>query len=510
MTRPRAAERDSGRGVAPFVLGPTVTPAPTRGSTNAENGVRGRRVASRADNLRGPWAIVAVALIVVSIVLVVLTDIRPDYDPYGWLVWGRQTLHWSLDTNGEPSWKPLAFLFTLPYALVGRAQLWLWMVTAVAISLSGPVFAGRVAYKLTGASPNHRHAPVVAGVFAGIALLGLSGYMDYILTARSDPMIVALCLAAVDFHLARRPRVAFVMLLLAALGRPEAWLLVGLYALWAWRSVPPMRALVAAGAMFIPTAWFLVPGLTSKSWFIAGDLALHSAPVRHGNKIFGVVGRFLDLAAAPIELAALAAIALAVWRRDRAVLLVAGAAALWVVVEIAFALHGLSGAPRYMFEPAAVMVVLAAAAVGGVLKVAARSSRPAAAWSGPAAVALLVATLVPSALVRARTEHADLIYERRVARQIDRLPALIRREGGAARIRACGRPAVTALGFQATLAFELGVNVADVAVVPNGSNRSGPVVLFVPHLLGWQVRPLHLLAADRVECNRLRTDTPSG
>ena len=44
---------------------------------------------------------------------------EPGYDAYGWLVWGRQTLHWNLDTNGAPSWKPLTFLFALPYAPFG-------------------------------------------------------------------------------------------------------------------------------------------------------------------------------------------------------------------------------------------------------------------------------------------------------------------------------------------------------------------------------------------------------
>ena len=54
---------------------------------------------------------------------------RPGFDPYGWLVWGQQTLTGTLDTNAAPSWKPLPYLFTVPYALVGHYQLWLWMIT---------------------------------------------------------------------------------------------------------------------------------------------------------------------------------------------------------------------------------------------------------------------------------------------------------------------------------------------------------------------------------------------
>ena len=63
-------------------------------------------------------------------VLVAVTGMRPDYDAFGWLVWGRQVLHWNLNTDGAPSWKPLTFLFTLPYALAGSTQVWLWTVTA--------------------------------------------------------------------------------------------------------------------------------------------------------------------------------------------------------------------------------------------------------------------------------------------------------------------------------------------------------------------------------------------
>src|SRR5207248_10516561 len=107
-----------------------------------------RRISART--LWHPGLIVALVLIGLSILFLVLTGARPSYDAYGWLVWGRQTLHRNLDTNGAPSWKPLTFIFTLPYVLVGRHQPWLWMVTEVAAALSGVVFAGRSAYTLAG------------------------------------------------------------------------------------------------------------------------------------------------------------------------------------------------------------------------------------------------------------------------------------------------------------------------------------------------------------------------
>jgi hypothetical protein len=449
--------------------------------------------------------IVTVGLIVVSVVVVVVTGTRPSYDPYGWLVWGHQTLHWNLNTDGAPSFKPLPYLFTVPYALAGRAELWLWMVTSVAISLSGAVFAGQIAYRLTGASEK-RYAPVAAAAFAALGLLGIRDYWHYILSAESDPMVVSLCLGAIAFHLSGRTRVAFVFLLLAALGRPEVWPFVGVYAVWAWRAIPSSRGLLAAGVAAIPVAWFVIPAFTAKSWLIGSQLAMNSPRAVHGSKIDGVIDRVLHLYELPMQLAALVAIVLAVSRRDRAPLLLAGAALAWVAVEIGFALHGWSAVPRYLFEPAAVTVVLAGSAVGQVLAATPRVSGTLR-WVGPAAVVVLVAALLPAARLRARVEHTDLIKQRGFARQIDRLRAVIDADGGAAGVLACGQP-VTEVGFQSTLAWEVGLNVGNVGYKPGRDiSRGKPIVLFKPRLLGWQVRPIHTRPADRANCSRLTRDT---
>ena len=95
----------------------------------------------------------AVGLLVVSLLILLWAKTRPGFDPYGWLVWGRQTVAGNLNTNAAPSWKPLPYLFTAPYGLFGHYQLWLWMTTSLAVSLAGAVFAGRIAYRLTGRDP---------------------------------------------------------------------------------------------------------------------------------------------------------------------------------------------------------------------------------------------------------------------------------------------------------------------------------------------------------------------
>ena len=435
-----------------------------------------------------------------------LAGIRPSYDGFGFMVWGRQVLHWNLNTDGAPSWKPLPFLFTLPYALAGHVQMWLWMTTAMAGAFGSAVLAARLAFRLTGpAGGPRRFAPYVAGAFAAVGVLGIGTYSHLVLIANSDPLIVALCLAAIDCHLSRRPRLAFAALVLASLGRPEAWVFAGLYAVWSWRAVPSMRLLAVLGLALIPACWFTIPALTSHSWFISGDLALGQATAIHGNKILGVISRLRSLYELPMQLAFLCGVVLAAIRRDRVTLAISAAAVVWVAIEIGFAYHGWSAVSRYMIEPAAVMVVVAAGAVGRLL---AETPRPVVLrLVGPAAVIALLVTLAPAAESRVRTAHQQILKERATAKRLSRLEGVIKQEGGLRRIRSCGQP-VSFIGLQSTLAWELQMNVGNVGYNPGNAIRRGePLVFFKPHKLGWQVRPYNLRREDQARCAGLKVDT---
>ncbi|MGB0097220.1 MAG: hypothetical protein WBP81_32345 [Solirubrobacteraceae bacterium] len=439
-----------------------------------------------------PWWATSVGLVVLSTLLVVVARTRPGFDPYGWLVWGHQTLAANLDTNAAPSWKPLPYLFTVPYALAGHYQLWLWMITAAAVSLSGVVFAGRIAYRLTDPPPGRRYSGLIAAAFAGLALLGISNYSHYILSYQSDPMIVALCLGAIDCHLSGRPRWAFVLAALASLGRPEVWLFAGLYAVWAWRAIPSMRPLLAAGVLLNIVLWFGIPAITSRTPFVAAANALDSGRRLHSNQVFGTVKRFLDLHVAPVEIVALLSVALALLRRDRATLALAGGVVAWVVVEIAFVLHGWPGIGRYMFEASGVMVVVAAVFIGRLLSAQLLPDtrlRTVPVWIGPLLVALIVASLVPSAVSRARTEHKDLRAQRARTTQINKLRSTINQFGGASRFAPCGEP-LTRLEYQSILAWMLRLNVSAVGFKYGPAVQSGrPIVLFTPRLEGgWKVQ----------------------
>lgn len=429
-------------------------------------------------------------------------NFSPSFDAYGWLVWGHQAVYGSLNTGAAPSWKPLTFLFTVPYALAGSDQPRLWMYTATAAALAAPLFAARIALCICAPCAGTPYARWIAALCAAIGVAALGGYLHLVLIASSDPMVLALCLAAIDFHLRGHPRTAFVMVVLAALGRPEMWPFALAYSVWAWRAVPRMRIMLVVGILSLPACWFLIPALTSKSPFIAGKLALGFKDRIRGSKLDGTLTRFLNNSPWPFEIFWLAAILVGVIERDRTVLILAGAAIAWVIIEYAFALHGWPAVPRYLLEPAAVLTVLAAALIGRALAVPPGAS---VAWRAvaPLAILMLVVTLVPVGRERAQEASRLVAAARRFTTAIDRLHTIVVADGGAAAVLACGYP-VTFVSDQSTLAWELGLNVGQVGHKPGRAIGSGrPIVLFQHGPEGWAVRPIHTTRRRVVSCRRI-------
>jgi hypothetical protein len=323
------------------------------------------------------WTVGAIALVVGSAALVIWARTLPSFDAYGWLTWGQRTWHGGLDTNAAPSWKPLPYLFTVIYAVLGHhLELRLWMTTSAAVAAAGVVFAGRIAYKLTAPRADRVWAGWAAAAFAGLALLAMRdelhyGYVHYVLSSQSDPMIVTFVLAAIDLALSGRRRAAFACGVLAALGRPEVWPFLALYSVWLWRRDAAARWLVAGAWLVLLALWFGIPAVSSRTPFVSAANALDSGRAPSGNRVTAVLSRFGELQHWPVYVAAALCVALAALRRssprDRATLLLAGGIVVWLAIEIAFGLHGWPALGRYMFEPAAVATVLAGAFVGRVL-----------------------------------------------------------------------------------------------------------------------------------------------
>jgi hypothetical protein len=476
------------------------------------------------------WLLTAVGLLVVSLAIVLYARTRPGYDPYGWLVWGKLTIHLALDTNGAPSWKPLPYLFTVPYALVGHYALWLWMVTSVAISLSGLIFAWRIAFRLTYSRPERRYASYVAGLFAAGFVLAMQdpvgnfNYTHYILSAESDTMIVSLCLLAIDLHLSGRHKAAFWIWWLASLGRPEVWPFYGLAGVWLWWKQPSYRWWLYGSLFALAFLWFGIPGLTSKSLLTAGNVAENSPREIHGNKITGVITRFHELLPNTIWLLAVLTVAWAAWKRRITILVVAGGALLWVLIEMAFALHGFPAVPRYMFEAGAVVGILAAVFIGRIVHelpgllssladrvagrvggggVPARLATALGTWGTVLAVVVVSGSMLGAAHRQERLERTDLRAQRARTVLIGRLSGVVKTLG-ASNMFACGQPNIP-IEYQSVFAWYAGVKTGVLYVSrPYIAKHPHPLVNIYPIAgAGWKVFPSLVDPAHAAACKRM-------
>jgi hypothetical protein len=468
-----------------------------------------------------PWLSISAVIFVVSVVLTVWARTRPSYDAYGWMTWGHSTLHASLNLGGAPSWKPVPFLFTVPYALAGHYQLWLWMFTATAVALGGPVFAARIAYRLVGGSelrldpePIRRYAPWVAAFIAAAGVLGIEDYFHYILSSQSDPMIVTFTLAAIDMCLIGRYRWTLVFGVLAALGRPEVWPFLGLFGLWAWFKLPSMRWMLVAGAALIAFMWFGIPTITNGRPDIAGQLAQASPRELKTNRVFGTLGRMHELEYLPVWIAAAVGVALAAVRRNWIVVALGVAVVVWAIVEIAFAFHGWPALPRYMFEAAGMVAILAGVAIGSLMAEGPRiRDAMGAGWvarySGAVVAAVLVVAMIPGAIHRLRAEHLDLTQQHARTHEIALLQGVTNALGGTHHILDCGQP-VTDVEYASTVAWIYRIDVGSVGGFQQHvegaelANPAIPKVLFeVQPGGGWKVVAWHTQPSQVASCRGL-------
>lgn len=274
------------------------------------------------------------------------------FDPYAWLVWGRELTRGTLDTSAGPSFKPLPVLATTPLGLTGDAAPALWLVVARTGALLAVAGAAVLARRLAARGP-------LAAATAAAALAISPWWWFNAALGNSEGLLAAGVLWAAVAHLAGRPRWACAALLAAALLRPEIWPFLGLYGIWAWRSVPSSRSVVAMSFALIPLLWF-VPGLLGGGG--ASDAAMGTPSTGSAGLAdfpFGaVLVDSIELLTVPAALGLL----LALHRpRSSAVYWLAGAAAAYVVIVAVMTQAGYAGNPRYLVPAAALATAVAAA-----------------------------------------------------------------------------------------------------------------------------------------------------
>ncbi|MEH3054757.1 MAG: hypothetical protein PGN13_12265, partial [Patulibacter minatonensis] len=79
-----------------------------------------------------PWGRTTLVSLALAGIFTLIWQGAPTYDPWAWIIWGREIVHGDLVTTTGPSWKPLPMLFTIPFAILGKAEpdLWLWVSRA--------------------------------------------------------------------------------------------------------------------------------------------------------------------------------------------------------------------------------------------------------------------------------------------------------------------------------------------------------------------------------------------
>src|SRR3954451_13259988 len=168
----------------------------------------------------------------------------PVYDPWGWLVWGRELLHGGFETAAGPSWKPLPVLVNAPLSLLGDAAPQAWLLVARTGWFSAALLAGLLAARLSGEETGRWRwaAGVVAGASVALTADSFTPPLRQFTGGLSEPLLVALVLGAIWTALDERPGRVLALGTAAALLRPEVWPFLALWAFYATRKRPRVRA----------------------------------------------------------------------------------------------------------------------------------------------------------------------------------------------------------------------------------------------------------------------------
>jgi hypothetical protein len=393
---------------------------------------------------------------------------EPSYDPWAWLVWGRELAHGTLDTSGGPSWKPLPVVFT---TLVARLEdvneglpVALWMVVARAGALLALAMAFRLASRLAGGGL----AGAIGGVVAAVALALMPDWFQFTAHGSEAPLAVAFMLWAIERHLDGRHAHAVVLGTLASLLRPELFPFLVLYGLWAWWTKPRLRPLVLGILALMPVAW-IVPDWIGSGNPLDGGRQAQSQPIWSlslaEHPWLRALERADNHAGLAVELLALLGVTWALVRRRWAAVALGAGALAEVALYLAMTQAGFSGNPRYVLPALAVTSVLAGVGTAGLLDAATTIPGRVPRLAGVAAALAVVALLgVPFLKERGRVLRKD-------ARQVERRMDTHRDLARAVKVVG-GRSAVAAIGtatanraLHTRLAWELRVPIQQVEAV---------------------------------------------
>jgi hypothetical protein len=420
----------------------------------------------------GPRSAVAVALVLAAISLAL--PCFPVYDPWAWLIWGRELAHGSLETAAGPSWKPLPVLVDAPLSLLGGAAPDSWLLIARSGWICAPLLAGLLAARLAGEDTG-RWRWAAAALAAGSVALTADSFtppLRQFTGGLSEPLLVALVLGAVWAALDERRGLALGLGAAAALLRPEAWPFLALWAFYATRGRPRLRTTAIVIAVFVPLAWF-VPDVVGAGNPLEGGETARAGGIEPLDGL-AVLGRALG---APLA-AAWIGLALLLWRgafvnqwftkapradaERRLAILLVGASA-WILLVALMAVAGFAGLPRFLAPATAVIAVLGGV---GVARTAAgrgraftshggKSSAAVPDWALRALVAATLVIAVAGFVWRAAQVPGDIQVVGRQTTSIEDLFDLVDKTGSARLLTCHDKVSITQVRQQTALAWKL-------------------------------------------------------
>lgn len=442
---------------------------------------------------RTPSALAIAAAI--SLVLALASLALPSglgYDPYAWLLWGRDLAHLGLSVDGTgTSWKPLPALVDALLAPLGHNASYGW----IAVSRAGALFAifmtGRVAWRLAPSG----FRPLAAAV-AAAALVLIHQWVRIEAVGNSEGLMIAFMLLAVDRHLDRRYGQSLAWMVAAGMIRVEVWPFLGAYALWlAWRSRGWMRLAPVAGTLLAPVLWFGGDWVGSGHLTTAADRALVPIPGSAGasaHPALAVASEALTMVPLPAWIAITAGLAAAIVRRRfTPVVALTACAVVWTSVVAVMAERGYGGLPRFVFGASALEAV--AAGIGAAVGAAwlARGNRAAVGALSAVAIAAFALGSTPDARLLPRAAAGI----DQIADTDSELNAAVASAGGPAAVMRCGTPSAPWYTVTA-IAWDLGVP-------PDTIHRGqGGPVQFRPSGGGWgmsEARRCRLVATQSTQ-----------
>lgn len=425
------------------------------------------------------YALLVLASLAVG-ALSLLYPSTPTYDPWAWILWGREIAQLDLQTTGGPSWKPFPVIFTTVFSLFGEAAPDLWLIVARGGAVLAVLLAFRLAWRLTGG----RALPVAAataGIVGAVALIISSQFVRTMALGNSEGLMVAFTLWGIERHLDGRYRQAFVLAFVASLLRPEIWPFLGAYGLWLLLIDRRALWLVVSGGALTLALWLLPEYWGSGNFLRAADRAQQpnpNSPAFAEHPFLKVIEQTWPLVITPVKGAAAFALAIAAvdWIRNRRqgpVIAVALLGLSWIVLIGLMTEAGFSGNPRYIILGTSLLAVVGGVGFGRVVQYAGWAMRRIAGPGHPrvaAAAGIVVFALLSVASwhwAKPRVDHFDdldraLRYQAQL--RID-LEQALAQAGGAETFKACGK--ATAGKYSVPLvAWYLDEHTYDVGLVP--------------------------------------------